>query len=126
MSTAWNGRKKSRPHCAGNWTDSSQDMAAERLRAEEQLAGEVARRDAEGQAATEREQLLRDELAAARHENSVVQGTLKNVLKEQQVLVNEREALRAELAVLRESAGIARQQERGCTRTGAGRVAEHA
>jgi hypothetical protein len=89
-----------------------QDAAAERLHAEEQFAGEVARRAAEGQAATEREQLLRDEVAAARHENSVVQDTLKNVLKEQQVLVNEREALRAELAVLRESAGIARQQER--------------
>ncbi|MDR3579029.1 MAG: hypothetical protein P4L44_03585 [Oryzomonas sp.] len=88
-----------------------QDVAAERLRAEEQLAGEVARRDAEGHAATEREQLLRDELAAARHENSVMQDTLKNVLKEQQVFVNEREALRAELAVLRESAGIERQQE---------------
>ena len=85
----------------------------EALRAlEEMLVREVARRAAEGQAATEREQLLRDELAAARHENSVVRGTLKNVLKEQQVLVNEREAFRAELAVLRESAGIARQQER--------------
>jgi hypothetical protein len=88
------------------------DVAAERLHDKEQLAGEAARRDAEGHAATEREQLLRDELAVARHENSVVQGTLKNVLKEQQVLVNEREALRAELAVLRESAGIGRQQER--------------
>jgi hypothetical protein len=89
-----------------------QEAAAERLHAEEQLAGEAARRAAEGQAATEREQLLRDELTAAHHENSVVQDTLKNVLKEQLVLVNEREALRAELAVLRESAGIARQQER--------------
>jgi hypothetical protein len=89
-----------------------QESTTERLHAEELLAGEVARRAAEGQAATEREQLLHDEFTAARHENGVVQDTLKNVLKEQQVLVNEREALRAELAVLRESAGIARQQER--------------
>jgi hypothetical protein len=89
-----------------------QDVAAERLRNEEQLAGEVSRQDADEQAATEREQLLRDELAAVRHENGVVQDTLNNVLKEHQVLVNELEALRAELAVLRESAGIARQQER--------------
>ena len=66
--------------------DLCRDMAAERLRGE-------------------------DELAAARHEAGVVQDTLKNVLKEQQVLVNEREALKAELAVLRESAGINRQQE---------------
>jgi hypothetical protein len=88
-----------------------QNAASERLRAEEQRAGEVTRRNAEGHAASEREQLLRDELDVARHENSVMQGTLKNVLKERQMLVNEREALRAELAVLRESAGIARRQE---------------
>ncbi|GFE62722.1 hypothetical protein [Geobacter sp. AOG2] len=88
------------------------DTAAERLNAEQQLSKEIAGRSAEELAATEREQSLRDELAAARHENGAVQDTLKNVLKEQQVLANEREALRAELAVLRESAGLSWQQER--------------
>jgi len=88
----------------------SQEMAAGRLQVEEQLAVEVARQTVEGRAATEQEQLLRDELAAARHESSALHGTLKNVLKEQQVLVNEREALRAELAVFRESAGIGQQE----------------
>ncbi|KAB0664193.1 hypothetical protein F6V25_13540 [Oryzomonas japonica] len=89
-----------------------QDAAAERSSAEEHRSKEVASRAAEELAATEREQALRDELAAARHENGVVQGTLMNVMKEQQVLVNEREALRAELAVVKESAGIAWQQDR--------------
>ncbi|KAB0670181.1 hypothetical protein F6V30_08445 [Oryzomonas sagensis] len=89
-----------------------QDAAAERSSSEEHRSKEAASRAAEELAATEREQALRDELAAARHENGVVQGTLMNVMKEQQVLVNEREALRAELAVIKESAGIAWQRER--------------
>lgn len=89
-----------------------QDAAAERSNAEEHRSEEAASRAAEELAATEREQALRDELAAARHENSAVQGTLMNVMKEQQVLVNEREALRAELTVVKESAGIAWQQDR--------------
>lgn len=89
-----------------------QDMAAGHSHAEEQLAGEVARRAADGAAATEREHLLRNELAAALQENSAVQCTLKNLLEEQQVLADERETLRAELALLGESAGVARQQER--------------
>ncbi|QEM67386.1 hypothetical protein FO488_03955 [Geobacter sp. FeAm09] len=89
-----------------------QDVAAERSSAEQQLSREIAGRAAEELAATEREQALRDELAAARTENGVMQGTLKNVMKEQQVLINEREALKAELAVIKESAGIAWRQER--------------
>jgi len=89
-----------------------QDTAAERLNLEQQHSRKVAGRDAEELAAAELAQSLRDELAAARQESGAVQDTLKNVLKEQQVLANEREALKAELAVLRESAGLSWQQER--------------
>jgi|GEM_PF-1506638 len=89
-----------------------QDAADERQNAEQQLSKEAAGRAAEELAASERDQALRDELAAARHENSAVQDTLKNIMKEQQVLVNEREALRAELGVLKESARLSWQQER--------------
>lgn len=88
------------------------DAAAERSSAEQQLSREIAGRAAEELAATEREQALRDELAAACNENNVMQDTLKNVMKEQQVLANEREALKVELAVIKESAGIAWQRER--------------
>jgi hypothetical protein len=88
------------------------DAAAERLSAEQQLSKEAAGRSAEELAAAELERSLRDELAAAHHESGAVRDTLKNVLKEQQVFVNEREALRAELAVLRGSAALSWRQER--------------